>query len=58
MFILFLSILKNKKGEKIGEAFYSLGAEKIGSVDIIASDDITQADFSDYMKDVFLKYFS
>ncbi len=47
-----------KKGEKIGEAFYSLGAEKIGSVDIIASDDITQADFSDYMKDVFLKYFS
>lgn len=47
-----------KKGDKIGEAVYRLGAEKIGSVDIVAADDIAKADFSDYMKDIFLKYFS
>ena len=47
-----------KKGDKVGEAVYSLGAEKIGSVDIIAVDDIAQADFSDYLKEIFLKYFS
>lgn len=47
-----------KKGDKIGEAVYSLGTEKIGSVDIIASKDIAQADFPDYMKEIFLKYFS
>ena len=47
-----------KKGDKVGEAVYSLGSEKIGSVDIIAADDIAQADFSDYMKEIFLKYFS
>ena len=47
-----------KKGDKVGEAIYSLGSEKIGSVDIIAADDIAQADFSDYMKEIFLKYFS
>lgn len=47
-----------KKGEKIGEAVYRLGTEKIGSVDIIAAKDITQAAFSDYMKKIFLRYFS
>ncbi len=47
-----------KKGEKIGEAVYHLGSEKIGSVDIISAEDITKAIFSDYMKDVFLHYFS
>lgn len=47
-----------KKGEKIGEAVYRLGTKKIGSVDIIAAKDITQAAFSDYMKKIFLRYFS
>ena len=47
-----------KKGMKIGEAVYTLGAEKIGSVDIVAAEDIEEADFSDYLKDVFLRYFS
>lgn len=47
-----------KKGDKIGEAVYLLNTEKIGSVDIIAADDIIKADFSDYMKDIFLRYFS
>lgn len=47
-----------KKGDKIGEALYQLGEEKIGSVDIIASADIPQAVFADYLLDVFKKYFS
>lgn len=47
-----------KKGEKIGEATYRLNAAQIGSVDIIAMEDIAKADFSDYIKDIFLMYFS
>lgn len=46
-----------KKGDKIGEAVYSLGTEKIGSVDIIAVQDVALAEFSDYVKEIFLKYF-
>ena len=47
-----------KKGDKIGEAVYRMGSEKIGSVDIIASEDIPKAGFSDYIKEIFLRYFS
>ena len=47
-----------KKGEKIGEVTYQLGTQKIGSVEIIAAKDISKADFSDYIKDLFLRYFS
>ncbi|MCI8488986.1 MAG: D-alanyl-D-alanine carboxypeptidase [Lachnospiraceae bacterium] len=47
-----------KKGDKIGEAVYQIGTEKIGSVAIIAAEDITEAVFSDYLKEIFLRYFS
>lgn len=47
-----------KKGEKIGEATYQLGAEKIGAVDIIAAEDIAKAGFSDYIKEILFRYFS
>ncbi|MCM1256645.1 MAG: D-alanyl-D-alanine carboxypeptidase [Roseburia sp.] len=47
-----------KKGDKIGEIIYSLGGEKIGSVDIIAKQDIDKADFSHYVLDVFWAFFS
>lgn len=47
-----------KTGEKVGEIIYSLGGEKIGSVDVIAKQDIEKADFPHYVLDVFLAYFS
>lgn len=47
-----------KKGEKVGEIIYTLGGEKIGAVDIIAKQDMEKADFSHYVLDVFLAYFS
>lgn len=47
-----------KKGDKIGEAVYRLGTEKIGSVDIVAAEDITEAVFKDYLIDIFLRYFA
>lgn len=47
-----------KKGDKIGEVVYQLGSDKIGSVDIIAAQDIEEAAFSDYLLDVFLLFFS
>lgn len=47
-----------RKGDKIGEAVYRIGAEKIGSVDIVAADDIAKAELKDYVKEVFLRYFS
>ncbi len=47
-----------KKGDKIGEAVYRLGTEKIGSVDIVAAEDITEAVFKDYLIDIFLCYFA
>lgn len=47
-----------KKGEKIGEATYQLGTEKIGTVDIIAAEDIPKAEFSDYLKEIMFRYFS
>ncbi len=51
-------VLVFAKGDKIGEAVYQMGSEKIGSVDIIASEDIPKAGFSDYIKEIFLRYFS
>ena len=47
-----------KKGDKIGEAVYRLGTEKIGSVDILAAENITEAIFSDYLMDIFMRYFA
>ena len=47
-----------QKGDKIGEAIYRLGEEKIGSADIIAADDIAKAVFSDYLVDIFMRYFT
>lgn len=47
-----------KKGDKMGEAIYRLGTEKIGSVDIISSETIPRAVFSDYFRKVLLFYFS
>lgn len=47
-----------KAGDKIGEAVYRLGTGKIGSVDIIAAEDIEKAVFSDYIMEIFLRYFS
>lgn len=47
-----------KKGDKIGEAIYRLGTEKIGSVDIISSETIPRAVFSDYLLEMLLLYFS
>lgn len=47
-----------KKGEAVGEIIYSLGEEKIGSVKIIAKEDVEKADFSHYLFHVFLSYFA
>lgn len=47
-----------KKGDKIGEAIYKLGTEKIGSVDIVSAETIPKAVFSDYMREVLMHYFS
>lgn len=47
-----------KKGDKIGEAVYLLDSQKIGSVDIIASNNISQAVFADYLLEVFMRYFA
>ncbi len=47
-----------KKGDKVGEAVYRLGTEKIGSVHIIAAEDITEAAFSDYLLDLLKRYFA
>ena len=47
-----------KEGEKVGEIIYKLGTEEIGTVDIIAKQDIEKADFSHYLLDVFISYFS
>ena len=46
-----------KKGDKIGDAVYRIGNEKIGSVDIIATENITRADFKDYMLEILERYF-
>lgn len=47
-----------KKGDKIGEIIYQIGTEKLGSVDIISTQTIAEAAFSDYMMDVLFSYFS
>lgn len=47
-----------KKGDFVGEAVYSLGGEKIGSVKIIAAENVPKAAFSDYIADVLLLYFA
>lgn len=47
-----------KKGTKIGEATYYLDQKKIGTIDIIASSDVINAAFSDYLYKIFLLYFS
>lgn len=47
-----------KKGEKVGAVIYRLGTEEIGTVDIIAKQDIEKADFSHYLLDVLISYFS
>lgn len=47
-----------KAGDKIGEAVYRLGTATIGSVDIIAAEDIEKAGLPDYIMDIFLRYFS
>lgn len=47
-----------KNGDKVGELIYTLGGEEIGSVDIIAKQDIEKADFSHYVLDVFIAFFS
>lgn len=47
-----------KKGEKVGTIIYKLGTEEIGAVDIIANQDIEKADFSRYLLDVLISYFS
>lgn len=46
-----------KKGDKIGDAVYRIGNEKIGSVDIIATESIPRADFKDYMLEILERYF-
>ncbi len=47
-----------KKGDKIGKAVYQIGEKTIGSVDIVATEDIEKAAFADYMKEIFFRYFS
>jgi len=46
-----------KKNDKVGEIIYMLGDEKIGSVELIAQQDIEKADFSHYLMRVFSSYF-
>lgn len=46
-----------KKGDKIGDAVYRLGNEQLGSVDIIAAENITRSEFIDYMIKIIEQYF-
>ncbi len=46
-----------KKGDKIGDAVYRLGNEQLGSVDIIAAENITRSEFMDYMIKIIEQYF-
>lgn len=45
------------KGEKIGEITYYYDNEKIGSVDILASEEIAKAKYKDYFIKVLKRYF-
>lgn len=45
------------KNDKIGEIVYYYGKEKIGSVDILASDTVNKAKFKDYFMKLLHKYF-
>jgi D-alanyl-D-alanine carboxypeptidase (penicillin-binding protein 5/6) len=39
-----------KKGDKVGETVYYLGEKKLGSVDIVATEDVEKAGFRDYFR--------
>jgi len=45
------------KNDKIGEIVYYYGKEKIGSVDILASDTVNKAKYKDYFMKLLNKYF-
>ncbi len=47
-----------KKGDKIGEVIYQIGDKKLGTVDIVAIEDVAKAMFSDYLIEVFRAYFA
>lgn len=46
-----------KKGEKIGEIIYNYEGEKLGVVDLLASEDISRAGYINYLKKVLGQYF-
>ena len=46
-----------KKGDKVGEVEYYLGDEKIGSVDIVASEDVEKIDYKNALEDALDGFF-
>lgn len=46
-----------KKGDKVGEVVYYLGEEKIGAVDIIATEDVEEMDYKNALEDALEKFF-
>lgn len=46
-----------KKGEKVGEIIYNYEGEKLGVVDLLASEDINKAGYMDYLKKILGQYF-
>ncbi len=47
-----------EKGQALGQLLYMSGENVIGSVDIVASEDVRRAGYADYIKIGFVKYFS
>lgn len=46
-----------KKGEKVGEIIYNYEGEKLGVIDLLASEDISKAGYMDYLKKILGQYF-
>lgn len=47
-----------EKGQALGQLLYMSGENVIGSVDIVAAEDVRRAGYADYIKIGFVKYFS
>lgn len=46
-----------KKGETVGKIIYSYGEKELGTVDILANEDVAKAGYRDYLKKILGQYF-
>ena len=46
-----------KKGETVGKIIYSYGDKELGTVDLLANEDIAKAGYRDYLKKILGQYF-